>query len=82
MELLVFLELSAPETDCSFVNIQEDQIVKMQIYITVFMNSSPLYHEYSFFSIFFLTSPPCSGRHKTEAKYIAAIKLKCEVVFF
>ena len=45
MELLVFLELSAPETDCSFVNIQEDQIVKMQIYITVFMNSSPLYHD-------------------------------------
>ena len=30
----------------------------------------------------FLTSPPCSGRHKTEAKYIAAIKLKWEVVFF
>ena len=145
MELLVFLELSAPEKDCSFVNIpdrslsdiarllhtikyklylrqsatqkqkqnkntcsnfspppffqssfccvesvlncfisyqNEDQIVKMQIYITVFMNSNPLYHDYSFFSIFFSDFSPCSGRHKTEAKYIAAIKLKWEVVFF
>jgi hypothetical protein len=34
------------------------------------------------FQYFFLTSPPCSGRHKTEAKYIAAIKLKWEVFFF
>jgi hypothetical protein len=47
------------------------------------MNSNPLYHDYSFFSIFFSDfSPVCSGRHKTEAKYIAAIKLKWEVVFW
>jgi len=31
----------------------EDQIVNIQIYITVFMKSSPLYHDHSFFSIFF-----------------------------
>ena len=46
------------------------------------MKSSPLYHDYSFFQYVFLTSPSCPGRHKTEAKYIAAIKLKWEAFLF
>jgi len=33
----------------------------MQIYITVFMKSSSLYHDYSFFSIFFSDFSPVSG---------------------
>jgi hypothetical protein len=51
--------------------------------VTVFMKSNLLYHDHSFFSIFFsdFSISPCPGRHKTEAKYIAAIKLKLETFF-
>jgi hypothetical protein len=50
-----------------FISYQnEDQIVKMQIYITVFMNSSPLYHDYSFFSMYNLYFIVCCNLAMSE----------------
>ena len=60
----------------------EDQIVNIQIYISVFMKSSPLYHDHIFYSISFMTSKFIHVRVPIKRKQTILQQLNWNVKLF